>query len=129
MPNYITNKLTILGEQEEILRLVDFVKSEQSIFDFNRIIPKPKEISKSEDSSLICEWNTKNWGTKWHAMRFSQSWSFDQRTFHFETAWSPPLPIIKRLSELFNLFFNLDWWDEGDRILHTNVYNEGVSHD
>ena len=55
MPNVITNKLIISGEQEQIDTLLKFVltedksESEGIIFDFNRIIPLPifrnKEIS------------------------------------------------------------------------------------
>lgn len=48
------------------------------------------------------EWCIENWGTKWNA---KEAWiivqSKDEVQLTFDTAWSPPLPIIKRLSELF----------------------------
>jgi hypothetical protein len=42
-------------------------------------------------------WAIDNWGTKWGA---SESY-IENGEIVFETAWSTPLPVIKRLSELF----------------------------
>jgi hypothetical protein len=57
-------------------------------------------------------WNVKNWGTKWGAYEFGDK--RDTATIaHFETAWSAPLPVIKRLSEKFpNNKFQIQWSDE-----------------
>lgn len=44
MPNWTENDLQIRGCPEEVERLIAFVASEESIFDFSKIIPSPKEF-------------------------------------------------------------------------------------
>jgi Ferredoxin-like domain in Api92-like protein len=58
------------------------------------------------------DWSIENWGTKWNA--YGQN---DKRNTHseiyFETAWSAPVPVIKKLSELFpHVEFELTYADE-----------------
>ena len=43
------------------------------------------------------DWCVKNWGTKWNAYEIKRFGN----TLIFETAWSAPVPIIKRISEMF----------------------------
>ena len=52
MPNYCMNKLEIRGEAKAVSELLNFVKSENSQFDFNRIIPMPASIKDTERGSL-----------------------------------------------------------------------------
>lgn len=47
MPNYIRNRITIKGNEKQVL---DFVKGDESVFDFNKIIPMPKELDIAETS-------------------------------------------------------------------------------
>jgi hypothetical protein len=55
------------------------------------------------------DWRIKNWGTKWGA--YSQQ--LDGDTIKFQTAWSTPQPVIKKLSELFpNVLFSVEYADE-----------------
>ena len=42
-------------------------------------------------------WSIANWGTKWNAYSVSD----DGDTITFDTAWSTPLPVIQKLSEMF----------------------------
>lgn len=48
MPNYIKNRLTIIGSAKDVLA---FIKGEGTVFDFNKIMPMPKELD-IEASSL-----------------------------------------------------------------------------
>lgn len=60
------------------------------------------------------DWSVANWGTKWNA------YGYDEHTDHsvcdglcFQTAWSAPQPVIKRLSELFpSVTLKHQWADE-----------------
>lgn len=52
MPNYCNNKLTIKGEEAEVNRLLDFIKSHENDFDFNRVIPMPNSIRNTERGSV-----------------------------------------------------------------------------
>lgn len=47
MPNYIKNRLTISGNAKEVF---SFINGDDSIFDFNKIIPMPKELDIEESS-------------------------------------------------------------------------------
>jgi hypothetical protein len=52
MPNHITNIVTIYGDAERVKELFSFVKSEESKFDFNKIIPMPDSLNISSGSNV-----------------------------------------------------------------------------
>jgi hypothetical protein len=62
------------------------------------------------------EWQCQHWGTKWNACWSSLAGNTtDTRAdLGFNTAWSPPLPVIVELSKQFpNLTFTLKYWECG----------------
>ncbi len=130
MPNEITNCLSVHGEKEEIKKLIEFVKSDNNIFDFNKIIPMPPSLNierciplKESDSQIRMEnfalyghedwylWRLEHWGTKWNSWSSTKyrgdspdPWISDERGIYqieFNTAWTPPMPIFKKLQSLF----------------------------
>jgi len=61
------------------------------------------------------EWSNKNWGTKWDAYDVEvlreDECSLD---IQFTTAWSPPVPLYEKLSEMFpDAEISGFWSDEG----------------
>ena len=44
-------------------------------------------------------WRIDNWNTKWNAYDFSK---FQNNTIEFSTAWDPPIPVIKALSDKYH---------------------------
>jgi len=44
MPNHCQNELTICSSKEDIEKLVEHLKGPTSMFDFNSLVPMPKEI-------------------------------------------------------------------------------------
>lgn len=58
MPNWVQSEVYLHGEEKDIRKVLELVKSEESEFDFNKIIPMPKalEISSSSENELaiIC---------------------------------------------------------------------------
>lgn len=57
------------------------------------------------------DWRRRFWGTKWNAMNFKTE---DADTVRFDTAWTPPLPVIEKLAEMFpGKEIELTWADEG----------------
>lgn len=61
------------------------------------------------------EWCVENWGTKWGFCDVRSRW-VGERTllYEFITAWSPPLPLIKKMGEMFpGLRFDLGYWEGG----------------
>jgi hypothetical protein len=67
-------------------------------------------------------WRVANWGTKWRAAlvhREEPEAGSAEGTvavvFHFDTAWSPPLPVVRKAAELFpSLSFELRYFECGD---------------
>lgn len=51
MPNYVKNNITVIGTNEKIYECLDFCKSDDSEFDFNKIVPMPEELNIDEDES------------------------------------------------------------------------------
>lgn len=60
-------------------------------------------------------WCNDNWGTKWKAYSVDEpEFLLDRAAFRFNTAWSPAIPVIVRLSELFpSIELTLRYFDEG----------------
>lgn len=65
------------------------------------------------------EWSISHWGTKWNASNVTvgqpEVWGRESTVeICFSTAWSPPLPVIRRASELFpDLRFDLRYFECG----------------
>lgn len=61
------------------------------------------------------EWSVANWGTKWNAYEFEERARGDGTyVFRFETAWSFPEPVFRRLAEMYPaLVFDVASFDEG----------------
>lgn len=48
------------------------------------------------------EWSCANWGTKWDAYDYKERVNdLGRFVFKFETAWSPPVPILTKLAEMW----------------------------
>jgi hypothetical protein len=58
------------------------------------------------------KWRNKYWDTKWNAYE-QDTYTGDPTAveFEFQTAWSPPMPVIKRLA-LLNFKIEYRWADE-----------------
>jgi hypothetical protein len=62
MATWISNDVTVYGSQEEIMDFKAMVASDESLLDFNRIVPVPHELANLGDESAY-QWKLKNWGT------------------------------------------------------------------
>lgn len=54
----------------------------------------------------LLEWQVRNWGTKWNSYHLHmdlnvgpRDWGSTEIDFTFQTAWSPPEPVLQKLSE------------------------------
>lgn len=79
------------------------------------------------------DWSCKNWGTKWDVMdEYSLSLILDSDpeevvVFDFDTAWSPPEPLMIALSKLFpEEEFSLEACDEGGAFNVLITYKNGT---
>lgn len=125
MPNWCYNELTVTGDKEEVKRFAKFVRGNRNDFDFDKVIPYPEKFRKMDEEEPMrskgfnaggYEWCLNNWGTKWNSCETSAGISVDGTTFgaSFDTAWSPPVPVIIKLAELFpTLRIKLEWEEGG----------------
>ena len=119
MPNWVKNNVRFYGNEESINRLKVFVKTQESDFDFNCIVPMPNNIYRgnlgSEERKIYgannwYDWSIKNWGTKWDAC--DATWYSDDNVT-FNTAWNMPEPIYRKLSKIFpDVWFTAEFADE-----------------
>ena len=94
MPNWCENRVLIQADnKKDFKEFTDkaFKKDpdlDMEIFQFNNLIPRPKE----EDDNWY-NWNRNNWGVKWD-INFNLDWLDDvdetSIEMEFQTAWGPP---------------------------------------
>ena len=120
MPNWCYNTLAISGEPKQLNKFVKELEvteseesdlSEASKFSFDKVIPQPDNLNDN-----WYEWRIGNWGTKWNAdvqyENFDQ-WESGDISIDFNTAWSAPMPILKKLVEMYpKLTFNWRCYEE-----------------
>jgi len=137
VPNYCDNDLTICGPKARVTECLALIGADRTPprFDFNMVIPYPEEFRfKDEEHKTLgyegfrekygydakdgfnsggYEWCVDNWGTKWNAGKVIRlDLPSGQITLTFDTAWSPPTPVVKKLSELFpDLYLRLDYFE------------------
>lgn len=89
MPNWCSNKVYM----EDIANLPIYTDGN---IDFEKIIPMPESIKNNMDSGDWYDWSCENWGTKWNS---TDTHIVDDDCIEFDTAWSPPIPVLERLSK------------------------------
>lgn len=133
MPNFVENRLTIIGTKEQIQEVKEFIKVEKTeenqevygigTIDFNKITPMSKwvcranligefEREKYGDENCWYKWSIKNWGTKWNAVSNPYR-SESENVIFFTTAGDCPIDLIKKLSWIFpEVELEIAWADE-----------------
>jgi len=94
-------------------------------------LPLTKEMQedylKKYGSDNWYDWAVKNWGTKWGAYDISK---WEGQELKFFTAWSPPLPVIEKLSKKFpKAVFILRYADEGGSFVGECIFENGEAND
>ena len=141
MPNWCENELVVKGKREEVDAFIKKAKGRNGALDMNKFIPYPTEYKKMDKVAKEYEkahpndwenipkdgynqggyeWCNENWGTKWNFCEVGMSKPDDYKNgnrrveYAFETAWSPPMPVIKAMSKKFpNLSFTLKYYEGG----------------
>jgi len=197
MPNWCENDLWISGPDVDVI--LEFVKTKGKeldktyLFDFNEILPMPKELEDTAESSfdnlgmfalggpdvensfswvlrdekIIAlgiktldelrehyrktfpqtlergaislrayqatgftswyHWCNANWGTKWNSANAQVRRQKSALLFKFDTAWSPPLPVIAALAARFPKHkFTHKYYECGGGFQGRVVYMKGV---
>ena len=98
MSNYITNVLSVFGEESELANIINSVKPtddfESENFSIENYYPTGDED--------WYNWRIDNWGTKWDAFEVSEYYDdSDNFKIAFFTANATPIGALIKLSELF----------------------------
>ena len=153
MPNLCDNTLEVSADpknREALKQLKDFV--DNSIFEdgdrftFEGVLPMPKELDipsrfpKTEELDALekaniekhghpnwYDWRIEKWGTKWDAYDcYQNDLQLDYVCLGFYTAWSPPLPYYKALSEKYPLLsIDIEYSEPGGDFAGTEKYQGG----
>ena len=128
MPNHCSNSLHLDGDFKHRQEFVDKNKGfdwadaekrgTYSDLSFHAQVPMPqkhiKSHAKDKTNSDWYSWANKNWGTKWSPYDESVDHSNTYTHYSFDTAWSPPMEWLKKVSRKFPyLKFNVTWAEEG----------------
>ena len=119
-------KVLVDEEQEEIpLCFNNFVPMpEELVNTVSHSQKKYKKLLKRFGSDNWYDWSINNWGTKWPPLsvvlvnskifHITPSKPTQNIVYGFDTAWSPPEPIIAKMSKMFpKLRFKLEYWEAG----------------
>ena len=107
MPNWTFNSVMFEGNEKQLNTLKTMLKSDENDFDFNNIIPMPKNIfrgnlGREEEEKYgknnWYHWSIENWGTKWNACNTEIVDDTGNLLYYrFETAWDCPRQIALAL--------------------------------
>jgi hypothetical protein len=143
MPNWCYNNLYITSEDNKQLEKViqGITNNSEQLFDFNRIIEMPEELQNTKSPNNVnpdemkakygfsdwYDWRSRNWGTKWNAKDVELNLDTPQQIhIRFSTAWSPPMPVITKIAEMFPFtYITLDWEEESGFYGKTE-YEKGI---
>lgn len=116
MPNWCSADLKVMGDKKDLLRFKDFAKGDQKEYaiDTNAFIPYPEEFKRNDEAHAKddtvqdsynhggYEWCCNNWGTKWGICHAEIVEETDKNMIYtFDTAWSPAIPVIRKMAEMF----------------------------
>jgi hypothetical protein len=112
MPNWCENRLQVVGERKELdtflAECFSKDKYDRKTLDFEKIIP----LGEPGDDRYgkYCD----RWGTKWNVSDCDIDDDGGSITVWFETAWSPPIPIMEALTKKYPaLSFTLEYSEGG----------------
>lgn len=129
MPNWIQNKLYIVGTPAELDRFAaqaipaapGVTSVPAGVLSFGRFIPEPRRFPRTYPTGRqylpkCIRWRLVNWGTKWEAYNTTVLRVSRRRLrYTFATAWQPPVPWLKTASRRFpSLTFSLHAFDYDD---------------
>ena len=109
MPNWTENNVLFVGKKKQLKTLKTMLKSKDNDFDFNNIVPMPKNIyrgllgreeeEKYGDNNWY-RWSIDNWGTKWNSVDTTVEENGSTLSYNFMTAWDCPRQIVDALMRM-----------------------------
>ena len=121
MPNWCNNNIKIYGDEGTIRTLTAVLKSLKSADEsednnnvFRALIGIPQHMSEGDYKEKWYDTNIEWFGTKWDISYSEDLFTFskDDINFSCETAWSPPIPFLQNLCEMYKVNATL-FYSEG----------------
>ena len=109
MPNWTENNVLFVGKKKQLETLKTMLKSKDNDFDFNNIVPMPKNIfrgnlGREEEEKYgknnWYHWSIDNWGTKWNSVDTTVEENGGTLSYNFMTAWDCPREIVNALMRM-----------------------------
>ena len=109
MPNWTENNVLFVGKKKQLKTLKTMLKSKDNDFDFNNIVPMPKNIfrgnlGREEEEKYgknnWYHWSINNWGTKWNSVDTRVEENGSTLSYNFMTAWDCPREIVNALMRM-----------------------------
>ena len=109
MPNWTENNVLFVGKKKQLKTLKNMLKSKDNDFDFNNIVPMPKNIfrgnlGREEEEKYgknnWYHWSINNWGTKWNSVDTRVEENGSTLSYNFMTAWDCPREIVDALMRM-----------------------------
>ena len=109
MPNWTENNVLFVGKKKQLETLKTMLKSKDNDFDFNNIVPMPKNIfrgllGREEEEKYgknnWYHWSIDNWGTKWNSVDTTVEENGSTLSYNFMTAWDCPREIVNALMRM-----------------------------
>ena len=124
MPNWCTNKLTIIGPKADVQAFTtkavgkspwDEPEDNPNALNFHSLIPVPEEILAADYGDARYNWENTHWGCKWGAANSVIVEEWDGHVeYAFDTAWSPPIELLETMATQWpNLTFVLVYEELG----------------
>ena len=122
MPNWCSNSIVVTGKSgiiDLILTKVNLIQFDEDKKDtrvgvFEELIGLGNIDRDKYDGGAWYDHNINRFGTKWDISYEEGSFTFtkDEISFFCETAWSPPIPFLQNLCEMYKVNANL-FYSEG----------------
>ena len=131
MPNWCNNNITISGDEGTIRTLTAVLKNlktdddEQSNNVFKALIGLPQHMSDGDYKEKWYDTNIEWFGTKWDISYSEDMFNFSKNEISFscETAWSPPIPFLQNLCEMYKVNANLFYSEGGVGFSGESTFN------
>ena len=92
-------------------KIIKEYQADQAMMDFGKQL---YENVQKHGAADWYDWSVTNWGTKWNSYGYDDAPRYEGgNEIAFNTAWSCPEPVVKRLSQMFpDIQFQHRWADE-----------------
>ena len=129
MPNWCSNYIKISGEESNMKPIYDLLNSEVDVLFMSTLVPENEDFEEiKKEGKYILSPYVSYYGTKWDFNVKECDSNILEPTlvgFSVSTAYSPPEPFCKRLSEKYGVDVTIDFSEPGCDFAGRSSYSNG----